>query len=87
MAAALTALSLGAWLGTALQLQQRALDGSGLYAAALAVAVTLALLTAWWARRAVSGWLLALALAWLLAGALLAWGAARLLAPREAAVA
>ena len=74
MAAALTALPLGAWLGTAVQLQQRALDGIGLYAAALAAAVTMALLTAWWARRAASGQVLALA--WLLAGALAAWGAA-----------
>ena len=68
------ALPLGVWLGTAVQLQQRALDGAAVYGMALAGAGLLALLAAWGSRRAAPGH--ALAVAWLLAGALAAWGAA-----------
>ena len=73
MAGALAALPLGVWLGTGVQLQQRALDGAVVYGTALAGAVLLALLAAWWARRGASA--RAWALACLLAGALAAWGA------------
>ena len=68
------ALPLGVWLGTAVQLQQRALDGAAVYGMALAGAGLLALLAAWGSRRAAPGH--ALAVAWLLVGALAAWGAA-----------
>ncbi|MFO1182146.1 DNA internalization-related competence protein ComEC/Rec2 [Ottowia sp.] len=74
MAAALMALPLGVWLGTAVQLQQRALDGAAVYGLALAGAGLLALVAAWGSRRAAPGH--ALAVAWLLVGALAAWGAA-----------
>ena len=74
MAVVLTALPLGAWLGTALQLQQRVLDGAWVYGAALAAALALALGAAWRAHAAGGGrWLW---LPWLAAGALAAWGAA-----------
>jgi len=68
------ALPLGVWLGTAVQLQQRALDGAAVYGLALAGAGLLALVAAWGSRRAAPGH--ALAVAWLLVGALAAWGAA-----------
>ena len=55
MAAALMALPLGVWLGTAVQLQQRALDGAAVYGMALAGAGLLALLAAWGSRRAAPG--------------------------------
>ena len=78
LAAALLALPLGAWLGTAVQVQQRALDVPAVYGAALAVALLLAGLAAWAlrTRRVAAGALRLLPLAWLLAGALAAWGAA-----------
>lgn len=79
MAVVLTALPLGAWLGTALQLQQRVLDGAWVYGAALAAALALALGAAWRAHAAGGGrWLW---LPWLAAGALAAW-ARRAGAPR-----
>ena len=56
------ALPLGVWLGTAVQLQQRALDGAAVYGMALAGAGLLALLAAWGSRRAAPGH--ALAVAW-----------------------
>ena len=73
-AAALAALPLGVWLGTAAQVQQRVLDGPAVYAVAGAAALALMLAAFGGARRAMPA--PALALVWLVAGALLAWGAA-----------
>ena len=78
LAAALWALPLGAWLGTAVQVQQRALDAPTVYGAALAGALLVLGLAAFssCARRGSTAARRLLPWVWLLAGVLAAWGAA-----------
>ena len=78
MAVALIALPVGWLLGTASQVQQRALGPVAGYGAALAAAAALAACAALARRRAGRGPGWAAVAGWLLAGALAAWGGAGL---------
>ena len=86
-AAALLALPLGAWLGTALQVQQRSLDAPAAYGVALALALLVPglAMSGLRAGRMAAAARRLLPLAWLLAGALAAWGGAGWRAQHRAA--